>query len=288
MKYMTKEWYETMQKSDLHLLLRVSARAEAFSEDYYRELYRREEKKWLKLQKEVSEVRFDDIFGGEFEDVFVDASELLNEAEIEQAKQEYNATRERARTYFENQPPFDPEEERKNFRRSMLDNMKILKKKLPEEILRKVADLRVLALNYASAEVKREITKYCKQNEKQVRLAMDAYHKQYQKQFQSKVPAFAEELSLHDCEVLSCRKKGRDVLLTLDHSGGFTIISKIRMKNCKLIKQDAPLHGACCLYEEIYKVGERYEIHFLLLKKQLIDYIVSVDDLEYEYDGVGI
>lgn len=44
MKYMSKEWYETMQKTDFHLLLRVSKKAGMFSEDYFKKLYKSEEK----------------------------------------------------------------------------------------------------------------------------------------------------------------------------------------------------------------------------------------------------
>ena len=159
-----------------------------------------------------------------------------------------------------------------------------MKEKLPEEIIDKVADIRVLALNYASAEVKKDITSFCKQNEKNVRSALDAYQRQYRKQFKTKAPAFAEELNLHDCEVRSCRRIGNDVVMTLDNSGGFTNITRIRMKNCEVITQDSSLHGVWCLYEEIYKTGEKYEIHFLMEKNKLIDYIVSVDDLEYQYE----
>lgn len=84
---------------------------------------------------------------------------------------------------------------------------------------------------------------------------------------------------------MSCRKDGKDIVLFIDNSHGFTKINKIRMKNCNVIKQDAPLHGAWCLYEEIYKSGEKYEIHFLLLRKnKLIDYIVLVDDIDFQYD----
>ena len=56
MKYMTKEWYETMQKTDLHLLLQDSEQAETFSEEYFRALYQLGEENWLKMKKEVSEV----------------------------------------------------------------------------------------------------------------------------------------------------------------------------------------------------------------------------------------
>ena len=279
MKYMTKEWYETMHNTSLHLLLNTSKKAEVFSEEYFRELYRREEKKWLELQKEVSEVRFEDVYPEEFYAECLDGTPLEG-AEYEEARKAYFEEREQARASFDDKPKFDPEQERKIFKRSLHDNIAVLKKRLPEEILGKVADIRVLALDVASSEVKKEITRFCKRNEKSVRSARDAYQKQFRKQFGSNAPSFAEELCLHDCEVLSCRKKGRDIVLTVDNSGGFTNVNKILMKNCTIIKRDAPLCGAWCLYEEIYKTGEKYEIHFLMQKNKLIDFIVSVDDLE--------
>ncbi len=256
MKYMTKEWYETMQKTDLYLLLKVSKKAEAFSEEYFRELYRREEKNRLKLQKDVSEVKFEDIYPEEFNAEYADGSPL-EESEFEMAKKAYFEQREQARIHFGKLPSFDPDRERKKFRQLFRYDIKRLKNCLPESILMKVADIRVLALNYVSREVKQEITQFCKQNEKSTRAAMTAYQKQYRKQFKTVVPAFTEDLNLHDCVVLSCRRAGNDVVMSLDNSGGFTSISTIRMKNCNVIKQDVPLHGARCLYEEIYKAGER-------------------------------
>lgn len=283
MKYLTKEWYETMQKTDLHLLLKVSKTAEAFSEEYFRELYKREEKNWLKLQKDVSEVKFEDIYPEDYHAAYPDGTPL-EESLLEEARKSYFEQREQARLKFNNRPEFNIEEKKKRFKQSFRYNLKRLKNSLPESILLKVADIRVLALNYASREVKQEITQFCKQNEKSTRAAMAAYQKQYRKQFKTGAPAFVEELNLHDCMVLSCRRAGNDVVMVLDNSGGFTNISTIRIKNCVVIKQDAPLHGAWCLYEEIYKAGESFEIHFLLDKNKLIDYIIVADDLEYQYD----
>ncbi len=283
MKYLTKEWYETMQKTDLHLLLKVSKTAEAFSEEYFRELYKREEKNWLKLQKDVSEVKFEDIYPEDYYAAYPDGTPL-EESLLEEAGKSYFEQREQARLKFNNRPEFNIEEKKKRFKQSFRYNLKRLKNSLPESILLKVADIRVLALNYASREVKQEITQFCKQNEKSTRAAMAAYQKQYRKQFKTGAPAFVEELNLHDCMVLSCRRAGNDVVMVLDNSGGFTNISTIRIKNCVVIKHDAPLHGAWCLYEEIYKAGESFEIHFLLDKNKLIDYIIVADDLEYQYD----
>ncbi|MBE6886359.1 MAG: DUF4085 family protein [Ruminococcaceae bacterium] len=283
MKYMTKEWYETAQKTSFHLLLKVSKKAESFSEDYFKQLYKRKEKEWLDVRKAVSEVPFEDIFPEEFHAEYFDGTPI-EKSIFEEMEKDYFERREQARINFQNIPAFDAALEKKNFHQSFLDHIKRLRENLPESILQKVADIRVLALDFASREIKQEITQFCKQNGKMCESAMTGYQKQYEKQFKSGIPDFAEELQLHDCILLSCRKKGKDIVLTLDNSGSFTNISEIRMKNSIVLTQDSPLHGAWCLYTEIYPVDNRYEIHFLLLRNKLIDFIVSTDGLEYRYD----
>ena len=42
MKYMTKNWYDAIQKMNLHRLLKIDERASKFSEDLYQELYEKE------------------------------------------------------------------------------------------------------------------------------------------------------------------------------------------------------------------------------------------------------
>ena len=44
MRYMTKEWYETAQKTSYHLGLKVSKKAETYSECYFKELYKQKSK----------------------------------------------------------------------------------------------------------------------------------------------------------------------------------------------------------------------------------------------------
>lgn len=244
MRYMTKEWYETAQKTSYHLGLKVSKKAETYSECYFKELYKQKENEWLELWKNVYGIS-------------------IKNAILEE---------------------FNPEQEKLKHKQALQRNVKSLREKIPEDILQNVADIRVLALQVASREVKQKITKYCKQNEKKVNIAIATYQKEYRKQFSEYEPAFASELFLHDCTLLSCRKKGNDIVITIDNSNGFTDISEIRMINCNIIKQDAPLHGAWCLYEEVYKSGDRFEIHFLFQKKHLIDFIVCVDDIEYKYN----
>ena len=56
MKYFTKEWYEMCQNSNWHLNMSVSKNAEEFSEEYYKDLYTRRRRAFVKEQKEVAEV----------------------------------------------------------------------------------------------------------------------------------------------------------------------------------------------------------------------------------------
>ena len=282
MKYMTKEWYETMQKTDFHLLLRVSKKADVFSEDYFKKLYKSKEKAWLRLQEDVSKVQFEDIYPDEFQAEYADGHPL-KPSEFEEAKKEYFEMREKARLNFVNTPAFDPEQEKKNFKQALQHNVKHLERNLPGEILQKIADIRVLALNHASADIKKEITAYCKENEKAVESATNAYWNEQKNSFKNGEPAFSENFNFHDCKVISCRNKGKDTVLTLDNSGGFISISQIIFKNCSILKQDTPLHRAWWLYDEMYKTDAGYEIHVLLQKKELIDFIVTVTDVEYKY-----
>lgn len=159
-------------------------------------------------------------------------------------------------------------------------NKRLLETALPKEILDKVADVRVLALQHTTSDIKKEITAYCRRNMRAVESAQKAYWKQYRKNFRKEEPAFAERFSFHDCTVLSCRRKGKDLVLRLDNSGGFTEIKQVCLRNCTVLVQDKPLAGAWWLYEELYPTAEGFEIHVLLQKDQLIDFIVKVSDVD--------
>ena len=75
MKYFTKEWYEACQNSNWHLNMSVSKNAEEFSEEYYKDLYTRRRRAFVKEQKEVAEV-----LGEEFSKVKAEV-EFMNQHE---------------------------------------------------------------------------------------------------------------------------------------------------------------------------------------------------------------
>lgn len=276
MKYFTKEVYEAMQKTSLHFPLRASKKAEFFSEDYFKKLYKKEENKLIKEMKSAYEVKFEDRFPEELTEGLAYSFNLA-ELAPEEAQRAYLEQREQLKNNFDSRPEFSVEKVKSFFKQRFCNRLNYYNKSLPEHILQKVADIRVLALNVASPEVKKEITAYCKQNKKLVFSTLDAYKKQLNKQFGPNAP-FEEELNLHDNVVLSCRKRGKDIVLAIDNSYGYSTFSTIVFKNCTVIKQDAPLHGAWFLYNEIYKSGDRFELHFLLEKyNKLIDYTILTD-----------
>ncbi len=247
MKFMTKEWYETMQRTDFHLLLKATKNAAVFSEEYFRNLYNDKERAWLRLMKNIFKVSFKDFYPEEF---YIDDNLVhsLTPEQLGEEKRSFFEKREQARFDFEKRCIFVPAEEKENFKKALLHRIKRLKKDLPDNILQKIADIRVLALDRACADIKKDITAYCEANKKAVESAMNEYWKEYNRCFDGVLPAFADDFNFHDCKVVSCRKNGKSTILSLDNSGGFTTISKIIFKNCSILKQDAPLHGAWWLY----------------------------------------
>jgi len=71
MKYFTKEWYEVCQNSGWHLNMSVSKNAEEFNEEYYKDLYTRRRRAFVKEEKEVAEVLGEEFSKGKAEQEFL-------------------------------------------------------------------------------------------------------------------------------------------------------------------------------------------------------------------------
>ena len=192
---------------------------------------------------------------------------------------------------LETAPAFDEDLLREQFRQDVLPRrVEEIKNELPPDILRHVADLRVLALRVCSATAYDAITAYCNENEQTCRSAAIAYNQYFEQEFPDGIPHFAHDLYLHDNRIASCETTENDLILHFDDTNELNRFQQIILKNFRVIKQDTALENAVCLYEEIYRDGNRYEIHFLLWQDEpdesesddtLSDFIVSVSDLEY-------
>lgn len=159
-----------------------------------------------------------------------------------------------------------------------------LKENLPNEILKEVKDIRVLALNHASKEVVTKIKKYSQENKDFCKSSMENYDKIFDNQFKNDKPKFIENFGFHDCTILSVKNINNDIVLTLDNENTFVRINKIIFKDAHIIKQECALENAWWKYEEIYKDKSEYEMHALLMqnKGDLYDLIIKCSNIEYE------
>ncbi len=182
---------------------------------------------------------------------------------------------------------FDEKETIRSFNEINRMNIKMLQDVLPKKILERVADIRVLAFNVASASVKRSISEFCKENDRIVKSALKELKKAEEREFGTNKedrPGFFREY-LHDCEVLSCRMRGRDLVLEVDNSGGFTKATGVIFKNAEIIEREERLAGADWLYSEVYKCERGLEIHALLWGSTGLKYLtLRCEDTVFTYD----
>ncbi|TCJ01409.1 DUF4085 family protein [Cytobacillus praedii] len=252
MKYFTKDWYELCQKTSFHLPLEEEKQAETFSEDYFKQLYNTELISWLDLQEEVASI--------------METAETGN-------RDDHNEN-----------TPFNREQEIEQFHESFLFNQACLKEELPETIVKEIADIRVFALNKATRSVINAVTNFCENNERSVAATSEEYRRYFKEASHAFDNKIVKNFGFHDCTIIKSVQNGKSLTLHLDHTGGFTNINEVTFENCTIIKQDDLLEDSWWLYEEIYKVNDKYEFHVLLQnsKMGLIDFIISADQVSFK------
>lgn len=204
MKYFTKEWYEACQAADWCLNMAVSKNAEEFSEEYYKDLYTRRRRAFVKQMKEEEGEAFDKI-----------AAEVAFMKHHEEA-------------------------------------VKRMEDILPIEIKAEVADMRVLALDIATKEVRHQLKAWC---EAQKKIA-DAKEAEYAADCTE-----GSSEALTDSRMTGWEMKEHTLTLTLDGT-----IKRVIFENYKILEQDGYLLGAKWLKEEEYAVEGGKEYHALLRK----------------------
>jgi len=260
MKYFTKQWYRTNQCTGMHLLLEASDRAASFSEEYFQELYALRVQERLETMQRVQAV-----------DRLALAAELADDSAVPTHADGSPITREEAEGIEEfraaiirglqEAPPFvfDPEAERQIAHNQYLHELKHLRTCLPEEIRRKVADLRVLALRHATREIIDEIAAFSKSCSERVHSAYDLFRQDFKNNFPDEMPAFYRKFHLDDERLLSVQHEGSDILLIFEDQLTW------RFRDAEFILHDESIEQCCWLMDEIYPApGGAYEIHALL------------------------
>lgn len=222
MKYFTKEWYETCQNSGWHLNLSVSKNAEEFSDDYYRDLYTRRRRAFVKEQKEMAEAK-----GEAFDKV---AAEV-----------DFMQLHEKTVTRME--------------------------ESLPLEIRAEVADIRVLALDIATKEVRQKLKAWCEGNKKEADAKVAGYD------------GLKLEENLCGSIIRTMEMKTDALTFKLEGSD----VKKVVFKNYKVMEQGGYVLGAEWLQQEVYEAEGGNEYHALLMKKdgKLAYLTVFAEEIEF-------
>jgi len=250
MKYFTKEWYELGRKTSFHLPLEKEKQAETFSEEYFQQLYNIKLNNWLKLQQEVAS--------------YIAESEIVDGDYIEHKR-------------------FDREKATELFYNQFIFNQDYIKDLLPKNILNEIADIRVFVLDKATRNVIDAVTQFCEQNVKSRDNAIEEYGKYYKESLKSFDKIMVENIGFHDCKIISSSKKDKSLILLLDNSHVFTDIDEVVFENYSIIKQEGLLENSRWLYNEIYKVNDKYELRVLLQNKNmdLIEFIILFEHIAF-------
>lgn len=219
MRYFTKEWYEMMQH--MYLPVRVSTKAEVFSEEYFQGLYKRKLRKWLKNMRSAWE---EDVAEGR-------EDEAWNE-----------------------------ENERAEFQRGFQNDISALKDILPEEILSMVADIRVLALRMGSRQVKTEIEKFCRENEKRVQKPFGEYNRHLAALQKKHDLPFIRHFEFHDWTISIREGDPLEILMDEPYEENTVCIA---FEDYHILRLDEQVSGGEWLYEEIHEAEQGFELHVL-------------------------
>ncbi|UUZ82307.1 hypothetical protein LJK88_49310 [Paenibacillus sp. P26] len=182
MKYLTQEWYDLCQRTGLHFGMKVHKSAHIRDEALYLRLYKRKEKEFVNLQREIYNVdpRFmleqDGAHFVPLDNWFLNGNEISEEHTVVYRMSSEERDRiEQLIAAYDARPPFDEEKCKEEFSVSQEWGFKEAWRKLPDELSSRIADMRVFALGYCTREVLRELKQLSKENEKRMRLVMDEY-----------------------------------------------------------------------------------------------------------------
>ena len=159
--------------------------------------------------------------------------------------------------------PFQAEREAEQFRQTHQRRVEELRRFLPQEILDQVADVRVLALDVSTQEVKEAADRWCRENRRQAEQTFQTCL-DWRKQVRSQVGAqLQDRFSFHDSKVTKVERTPDRLTLFLE-DGGYSPVSRVDFLSPKILEEDEGLEGAVWLYEEIHPAQGGNEYHAML------------------------
>ena len=163
--------------------------------------------------------------------------------------------------------------------------MEELRRFLPQEILDQVADVRVLALDVSTQEVKEAAARWCQENRRQAEQVFQACM-DWRKQVRPQVGAqLQDRFSFHDSKVTKVERTPDRLTLFLE-DGGYSPVSRVDFLSPQILEEDEGVEGAVWLYEEIHPSQGGNEYHAMLWREddQLLYLTVFAKDLRLYED----
>jgi len=276
MNYFTKEWYMTMQKTDLHFGLEKSRKAGKFSEEYFRKLYKRKLAEFIRFERRMAE---ESMYDSDLEEL-----EYFDEYEKEDIQRNGEDAVLKPLLIFADQPVdllegvhdeelkepvvFDAERHEAIFEEVFQERLKSYEEILPEKIRGRIADLRVFTLGKATGKVLKKVKKLSNRNNRKVERAAREYHK-YLKKAKPIRKLYKDGFDLHDCRITEVISEKGKLTIDLDNSGGFTDVERLVLLDPEITLIENELFRIFTgFYEEVYRKGDRYELNVLLFRSR--------------------
>ena len=173
--------------------------------------------------------------------------------------------KERKEEAEKDQTAFDKAAAEADFQSAHEKNVKTLKARLPKEILEQVADVRVLALDIATKEVRQQLKELCERNEGQMQAVIREYWEEYCPQVREAVgEEIQKAFQFHDSRIIAVEKKEDQLAFKMEPC--FSDVKKVIFKNYRILEQDGYLLGADWLYQEVHPAEGGNTYHGLLWK----------------------
>lgn len=282
MKYLTKEWYQISQQTWLHGGIRVHKGANVMDEGLYQRLYKRKEKEYISVQREMYDydprTQLEEMIPVE---VWLYGASPSNHADeiINKMTPEEKERYEHELAVFHARAPFDVEACRQQFRAVTKWNLKHNIDKLPSDIRNQIADMRVFSLGYCSKETMTRLKQHSQTNQKLMQKTYDAYCQA--QQAEAIPPHIRNNYNFHDCSVTQLEMENEHLTMSLDTTGGFTLFNRIKFLKPEILLQE-PIINHDWLYSELYVTESGYEVHILFDGESMAELILRCHDILIE------
>lgn len=261
MKGMTKENYEKEWLSYLNEWVRRSKKAERKDEAFYAETYRKQKDAFAGQERKSDKYRNPEEDARKIEE-YVNADGIDEE---ERARRKAFREMHGKITGKGKGLVFDKAASEQRFAECQKKRIELCGK-LPQEILSKIADLRVFALGYASAEVKSLLRQVCaelKREVKQIKKATEAETEEAESGLTKRIGVN----DLGGCIITGIEEREGGIYINGEEGGLLIVEGKIiEGKEKEIYANEIETDGAYSriVSAELHRSGDRFELHLFV------------------------